>query len=237
MNILFIKLVRLFIKDYQEEVYATYGVVKSAKRDIKNKLDELAAERLQPVISKYFKDGIIATNKIVSQDVAKLADILKIPFKYDKSMLERFNSYSVFQGYYDKNYADLFSKREIDNLKRVILRGKYSNMPDRELAKEIQDTINITKNRALVIARGETQRLDTAAKQILFESPKVKKEYDLVWRTAGDDMVRDNHRAYNGKIADENGYFDGPDGKIKGPEGLHNPWNCRCQIIWVKKDK
>ena len=233
---LYIAIVSLFVKDYTEEAYLIGKVIKAAKRDVRRQLDEQAAKRLEPIVSKLFTDGIKESNTLVKKDVAKLGDLLSMPFKYNKDIIETFNKESVFQGFYDKKYKDLYTKREIDALKRTILRGKYANWSDKQLAAEIRKTINTSKNRALVTARNETARLETAVVDHFYQQKKVQDKYDKVWVTKGDSNVRPEHQAANGQIADKDGYFTVGGEKVKGPP---QGFSCRCraELVLKKEEK
>ena len=242
MNKLFISLISIFIKDYTEEAVATAAIIKSAKRDVKARLDVLAAEKLQPLISTMFSDGIKASNSIYKKEVLKYADFVDVKFKYDREVLSKINDKSVFTGFYDKNYKDLYTKREINNLKNVILQGKYNNLSDRELAAKIKTTINTTKKRALITAREETQRLETAAIDTLLQQKKVSDVWVKKYNYTNDES-RQSHKytarfdSGNGPgIADDDGLFTCEDGsKITGPPNNVSPYNCKCFITLVKK--
>lgn len=228
---LFLSLTASFIQSYEESALELSSIIMFAKRDIKRQLNERAAELLVPIIDDYFKEGIAASNQIVKSNISRLADDINIPFKYNKDLILTYNTdKSIFTGYYDKQTKSLFARGEIDKLKRTILSGKYGNWTDDEMVTAIRKTVNTTKNRALVIARQETARLDTAAKQIYYNNNRVKKEYELKWVARSD--ARPTHKEYDGKIADEDGYFDGPEGRVTGPP---IGWSCRCRIELVRK--
>lgn len=228
---LFLPVVSLFTENYLAESLALSNVIMAAKRDIKRQLTEKAAERLYPIVETLFTDGIKASNTLVKADVARNADLLSQPFKYNKDVINTINGNSAFTGFYDTETKSLFKKREVDALKNKILQGKYSGWSDRQLQSEIRKTVNVSKNRALVIARNETARLETASNQIFFQMPKVQEEYDLVWNAMSD--ARPDHLAYNGKKADEDGLFHGPLGAVTGPP---LEFNCRCKTEFVKKE-
>jgi hypothetical protein len=237
MNKLYISLISVFIKDYQEESWAIAQTIKSAKRDVKNRLDDLAKAKLLPIMNKLFTDGISTSNRIVKADVSKLADQLNLPFKYNKDLLESINGDSIFTGFYDKNYRELYTKREIDAVKRKILAAKYQGLTDKEMADSIRSVINTTKERALMTARLETQRLEGAAIDIYYNQPKVKKAYNKVYHYA-DSESREAHKysarfdAGNGPgVADDDGNFTTESGgKFSSAPNPISPYNCRC---WV----
>ncbi len=230
---LFLSITAVFTEAYTEAAQELGILTMMFKNDIRKRLNKKAKEMLGPIIDNYFKDGIAATNKIMPANISRLIDQTKIPFKYNRALLETFNTrYSAFTGYYSNQTKQLFKLREIDALKRVILTGKYSNWTDQEFITSIRKVVNVTHNRALVIARQETARLNTAATQIYYNKKKVRDEYELVWVCHPD--ARPTHMSYNGQIADEDGVFNGDLGHVQGgPLGF----GCRCRIVLRKKSK
>jgi len=221
-----------FIRALWKEVKLITGV---ALPYDKATIESIITSQLEPIFAEMFRLGREINYNIVDKNISNLIKRYNVPVKYDRYLLDRVNGKSIFSGYFDEAYYDLYSKSEIDKIKRTILRAKYSNMNEKELRTILKADFRMTEKRAQIIARGELQRLDIAAAEIYYEQPEVKQGYDLVWETAGDDRVRENHKAYDGKKADKDGYFNGPNGKIKGPQDLPNPWNCRCRLIFVKK--
>lgn len=91
----------------------------------------------------------------------------------------------------------------------------------RELAQEIMRTGEVTKSRAMLIARTETSRTATTLTQ-------ARAQYvgstQYVWRTSGDSDVRPSHRKMNGRVVD----WDDPPmlDNLTGHAGALP--NCRC---------
>lgn len=202
------------------------------KSNISPRLIKKLEQELNPVIDDMFKDAIVESNLIVKKEVAALANDYNLPIKYNKDLLMTFNTdKSIYTGFYDDVYKSGFKKSEINRLKSTILRAKYSNLSESQLIREIQSTINVSKQRALVIARQETARLDTAAKSIYYNNKKVQEKYDKVWVSQSD--ARPSHKAMDGQIADSEGYFTTPDGdKVQGPP---LGFGCRCRVTLEKK--
>lgn len=97
--------------------------------------------------------------------------------------------------------------------------GKRANV----LAKQVLATGEVTKSRAMTIARTETSRTASIIQQVRAES--VGSE-GYIWRTAEDIDVRDLHRRLNGR------YFKWISPPIAGSNGERaHPgeiYNCRC---------
>jgi SPP1 gp7 family putative phage head morphogenesis protein len=230
---LFLAATTLFIKDYELAALALGQAILNAQRDTRGQLETKSAAMLGPIIDAFFTSGIKATNTLFEKQVLSLVDdVVSLPFKYNKDMLLTLNKNSVFTGYYDNTTKSLFKRREIDALKRKILTAKYSGWTDRQLQAEIRKTINVTRNRALVIARNETARLETGAIDTVWQNQKrVKKEYVKVWKSLSD--ARPEHLALNNKVADENGMFHTSEGDIPGPP---LGFNCRCKVVLERKN-
>ena len=220
-----------FSTDYLDEALLLAAAAKTLTED---QLDKLARKILYPIFDTYFDDGVRASNQIVSKEVASLVDTVGVPYKYNKELIETINGNSVFSGYYDKNYKNLYKAREVDALKRTILRGTYGDWSADKLASEIRKTINISKNRALVTARMETQRLRGAAIDIYYKKPAVQKVYDKVYYSLSD--ARPTHLQLNKQVADADGNFTNANGvKFRYPPEPDSPFGCRCWTALVKK--
>lgn len=220
-----------FSNDYLDEALLLGAAVKTLSE---SELDKLARKILYPIFDSYFKEGALASNLIIEKEVASLVDVVGVPYKYDKALINSINGESVFTGYYDRNYQGLYKAREIDALKRTILRGKYSNWTDKELAAEIKKTINISKNRALVTARMETQRLRGGAIDAYYAKPAVQDAYKKVYRSRSD--ARPTHLELNYQVADKDGFFTNANGvKFRYPPEPDSPFGCRCRVELVKR--
>lgn len=229
----FLTVLTVFLQDFSAESIALGYIINGASRNIKKQLTKKAAEKLEPIVKDFFTSGIKSSNKLFKKEITNLADdVLKIPFKYNKELLQTINKKSIFTGFYDKEYQSLFTKREIDAVKRKILTGKYSGWSDRQLASEIRNTINITKNRSLVMARIETQRLEGAAMQELYKQKKVKDEYVKVWNQNSE---YERHKKYNGEVANEDGFFE--KAGVYYPPPLESPYGCLCTISMKKRSE
>ena len=86
-----------------------------------------------------------------------------------------------------------------------------------EIAKQIQELPRRGKNRAALIARDQTNKLNGQLTMLRQKSIGIE---EYIWRTAGDTRVRVAHRSY----ADNTFKWKNP------PEGGHpgQDINCRC---------
>lgn len=219
-----------FIKDlYDDALKLAYIAEKLTETQLNKELEKI----LFPLFDRLFFDGLRESNKVISSEIARLVNVTDVPFKYNKEVIDdiakRVNTKSVFTGYYDEAYKDLFSKREIDALKRAILSGKYNNLTDTQIADKIQNVVNITKNRALTTARMETQRLEGSVQDLYYQQANVKNLYYKVYKIA-DSNARPTHRALNNQIANDEGYFTNVNGvKFRFPPEPDSPYGCRCR--------
>ena len=193
-------------------------------------------EKMVPIIDDMFVNGITATNKVVEANIAKLVIDYDMPYKWNKDLLLNLNDKSIFAGYYDKSYKDLFSTSEINKLKNVILSAKYGGWDESKTITAIKNVTNMTSKRALLLARNEDARLTSVANQLYFEKKEVRDSYDLVWFNSGDN-IRPSHKAMAGKKANEDGMFESDEcGLVPGPPLSCSPYNCKCYSSFVLKD-
>lgn len=203
-------------------------------------LDVLITSRLAPAFRQYFTRGIAASQTLVAKEVAEISNILNVPLKYNRQVLENINklpfgaNQSIFTGYFDVEYAEKFQKKELDRLKRTLLRVTYNNADERVLRDKLISDLGLTKRRAQLLARGETKRLRESTKVLYYQDPGVKQEYELVWVAKNDSRVRPEHLRMDGKTAEENGYFISPDfGEVLPPM----EYGCRCSTFFRKRSK
>jgi len=94
-----------------------------------------------------------------------------------------------------------------------------------ELAEAIQTSTQVTRSRALLIARTETSRASTVVMQARAEAIGST---HYIWRTARDQDVRPGHAAMEGKTC----AWASPPAVREGSRIMHfHPgeiWNCRC---------
>lgn len=118
---------------------------------------------------------------------------------------------------------------EIDGIAQ---RGFQQGTPTREIAKEIQARFEVTKSRAELIAVDQVSKLNANLTQLRQTELGIE---EYVWQTAGDEAVRDDHRAMEGLICrwdDPNVYREQGDKEYKNRTGsmvhLHPGEDYRC---------
>lgn len=91
-----------------------------------------------------------------------------------------------------------------------------------EIAKEILRTGHVTESRAVLIARTEIAKANSALTQARSQLIGTSQ---YIWRTADDGAVRDSHQEMDGKIFD----FNNPPTLSDGTKGNAGEFpNCRC---------
>lgn len=224
----------IIVEHYKEIEEATGKVAISAllwKTDLSKRLIKKLEDNLTQYFDDIFREAVVRSNIIVKDEVARLANNIDLPVKYNKDLLETFNTdKSIYSGFYDKPYQKEFTKREIYRLKSGILKGKYNKLTEKQMVYEIRKIVKVSQNRALVIARQETARLDSAAKSIYYNNTKVKNRYNKVWHSHHDEVTRTNHERMDGKIADTNGWFTTPEGDKTQGSPYPGSFGCRCWI-------
>jgi SPP1 gp7 family putative phage head morphogenesis protein len=102
-----------------------------------------------------------------------------------------------------------------------------------EVAEELERTTEVTRSRAILIARTETSRAATVLVQARAESVGSTA---YLWRTAMDSDVRPGHEAMEGKVCE----WANPPAVDEGGRILHHHpgavWNCRCYAEPVLSD-
>lgn len=192
------------------------------------------ASEIVPILDELFTTGRQWSEGFMESEFVKANKKWDLKLKFDKDVLLRYQDQnSIFQGYYDTNYQAEFTKREIDTIKRKILTAKYAQLPEEEAIQLVQSAANVTTNRARLLWRYENTKLASVAKQIYYEDG-LKDEYEKVWVSKHDSVVRPDHEAMDGKKADSKGYFDTPNGKTLGPP-YPGSYNCRCSVKFIKK--
>lgn len=195
-------------------------------------------DTLEPIFVDYFNKSLQASNVLVERRIASLTNALRVPFKYDRNVLDRVNQYSVFKGYSSKRYTTQFTTKELRKLKNTILEGTYRGLGEDELGRLISQRVNMTERRARLLARGETQRLRESTSAIYASQPEVQEKYERVWITQGDGIVRPTHQEMNELVAGSDGYFYSPTyGKVSGPGSGPAEFavNCRCRTGFKEK--
>ena len=114
-------------------------------------------------------------------------------------------------------------EQELSRVSGIIERGLQQGLRFTDMTESIQKSFGITHRRAKLIARDQTQKLNSSLTKLRQQQVGVE-EYE--WQTSLDERVRPTHRANEGKIF----RWDSPP-PITGHPG--HDINCRCTAIAV----
>lgn len=82
-------------------------------------------------------------------------------------------------------------------IESIVFTGTTQGSTAGSMIQQIQKTGKVTTNRAKLIARDQSSKLNSALTQQRSQNLGVE---EYIWRTAGDERVRDSHRSKNGKV-------------------------------------
>lgn len=82
-------------------------------------------------------------------------------------------------------------------IETIVFTGTTQGRRATSMIQEIQKVGKVTENRARLIARDQSSKLNSALNQQRSQNLGVE---EYVWRTAGDERVRDSHKTKNGKV-------------------------------------
>ncbi len=108
----------------------------------------------------------------------------------------------------------------LERVRTTVFEAARTGLRHEEVAKKLQDIEGVTRNRAKLIARDQTAKMQSSFNRIRQQSLGITK---YTWQTAGDERVRPEHAANNGKVFS---WSDPPDTGNPGDE-----IQCRCTGI------
>lgn len=138
------------------------------------------------------------------------------------------------------------SKRLYDNVNKAkrdimdeISRGIASGMNSQDIARNIQNRMDVSYRKAKQLSQNEGHRVATDAK---IDSMNASKERGAdivkVWDATFDGKTRPIHAQLDGKHAEIDGYFEYSGGQVFAPKKFGEPSldiNCRCALLSVPR--
>lgn len=122
----------------------------------------------------------------------------------------------------------------IDGIEKLVTRAFTSGTRHEDLASDISDEFDIAETRARVIARDQIGKLNG---QITASRHQELGLTRFVWRTVGDERVRDEHDAFEKQSEEEPFHYDDPPIDEDGEAVLPGePIMCRCSAEPVFDD-
>jgi len=134
---------------------------------------------------------------------------------------------AIVEGFVSENVSLIsdLPRKLLTDVEGVVTRGLTSGKLNSDIAKELEQRLNVSKSRAKLIARDQVGKLYGQVNASRQKSLGVSR---FVWRTVGDERVRDEHSSLDGKIFS---YDDPPSEGLPG-----EPINCRCYAEPVLSD-
>lgn len=126
---------------------------------------------------------------------------------------------ALAEGFVSENVALIkdIPAKILSDVEQTVTRGISSGKLTKDLADEIEDKFGFGESRAKLIARDQVNKFYSKVAASRHQSMGVNK---FVWRTVGDERVRDSHEILEGEIFS---YDDLPEPGLPGEE-----INCRC---------
>lgn len=198
------------------------------ERRLKNLIDQIDAElrRFGRVAAVAIEQGqreaanlaVTETNRVISILSTDLPGVgAAVPTRAIETVIGLFSNGSPLRQYFEQNLAPTISKRLRQILVDGIARGKNAN----EIARELLKTGDITRQRAVLIARTETGRAYREASRSIYQEHS-----DIIegWQWVASKSSRTCPACL---------YLDGTIYKLK--EEFPHHLNCRCTILPVLK--
>ena len=116
----------------------------------------------------------------------------------------------------------------LSNIETLLLRSMRQGSHVREIEKQLQAEIGLSKRRAQLIARDQVNKYSG---DLTRHNQKEAGITHYRWETSGDERVRSRHRGLNGKVFtwDKPPISDKSGGHYHPRQGI----NCRCDAIPV----
>ncbi len=199
------------------------GIIKRLKNDIKDQIIPLL-KRLQP---EYVNDAYAKTLEQAFErlrrnyeDINRNAQVVASSFTEDMNGANKQRFYKAMENAVGVDLNNIVQGEGLENIlyattrenvaliktipeeyfKKIegaVFRGTTQGRTASSMIQQIQEIGKVTENRARVIARDQSSKLNSALNQQRSQNLGVE---EYVWRTAGDERVRDSHKSKNGKV-------------------------------------
>lgn len=199
-----------------------HDAIKSYPDEITETLDRVSEQ----IFAEFTNERIRRTALTIAQRVnaaqgkelnrqlaAAVGHDLSINVFADPRMQARLEAFAAGNVQLVKNVPQRF----LDEVGTRVVQGLRTGRRAEDLEQEIQDRFGLAESRARLIARDQVGKLYGELNKARQQDLGVEK---FTWRTVGDERVRDEHEALDGKVF---AWDDPPDEGIPG-----EPINCRC---------
>lgn len=198
------------------------GLVKRLKEDVKEQIIPLL-KRLEP---EYVNDAYARTLEEAFQrlrksyeDIDRNARIVANSMTEDVNSVNKQRFYNAMESAVGIDLRNVLQGEDLDDIlfavnrenvaliktipeeyfkkiETVVFNGVTQGRQATSMIQKIQEIGKVTENRARVIARDQTSKLNSALNQQRSQNLGVE---EYIWRTAGDERVRPSHASKNGK--------------------------------------
>lgn len=168
-------------------------------RELNKKLNEIFGTNTEEPEKAPIWPGILAIGSKIFQFNRKqwekqTSQILGFPFTTDDSWWGRVRNRWAYENFrLWRNVNEDF----ISRTNEIVYRGVREGVATRQIRDELQRTLNITKNRAMLIARDQTGKLNAEISKNRMTEAGIN---IYIWRTAKDERVRETHKEMEGKL-------------------------------------
>ena len=205
---------------------------------IKQNLFRLS-DRLKHVADTASRLSITSWKRVIGQTLGEnTTDIIKnwknaIGETIGINIFEDYYNGSRFKQLFDQwttsnvNLIKTIPQESLTKMQDIVNQGFRSGARHETIAKEIQQTYNISRTHARFIARDQTAKLNAQVTRTQHESAGIK---TYIWRTTGDQRVRETHKHLNGKKFE----YTNPPIVDKRTGRTANPgedYRCRCVAL------
>jgi SPP1 gp7 family putative phage head morphogenesis protein len=211
-----VPLLRQFEVEYVNDSYIKDAYAKSLSQAFQNLTQNyLGIGEAARMMAESFVDGTNTVNKKRFYKAIENAVGINLSTVIQKEDLE-----DILVATTRENVALIKSIPEefFKKIETAVFTGTTQGADAKSLIDQIKHIGKVTENRAKLIARDQTTKLNSSLNQQRQQNLGVE---EYIWRTAGDDRVRQSHRDNNGKT-----FKWSKPSKVTGHPG--NDIQCRC---------
>lgn len=201
--------------------------IKELFESVQNRLMKLFPDSTLRQWAQQMIGNVNNVSKKNIKKVTQIADLEIEPLMRDGELTP------YFDNVVDENVGLIRSipKGQIDSFKNALVSAITQDLPQDKIRKIIQKNFDVTRDKARLLARDQTNKLNGRLNQYRQQQLGGKR---YRWRTSGDERVRVNHKKVNGKTF----YWSDPP-KVGTQGQRHHPgqdFQCRCHAEMVLDD-
>lgn len=191
-----------------------------------NSADYSAWERILLALEEVIEKQTVSDQNVLTQAFSHIEQATRLGLQ---KQIERLSGQSLWLGVFPAELLDNFieehqklikviQREHLDKIGLSLKRGIREGHLQKDIAKEIHDVTNMSKRRAILIARNAPLQYSGALTRHHQRSAGIT---HYCWQTSHDERVRASHRERDGKVFG----WDSP-----GPHP-RSEVNCRCDAV------